>query len=161
MQELEPDALMIAGSHGQYTANAEYNAASIEGMRMLVDATRERTGATVIVGDVPGFEQEPVDCLLEPGATMASCTTTLNSFQLASSAGIAADAEAAGIGYVEPRQWLCVADRCPMVIDETIAYSDHGHLSETYTERMAGLFRSAFRRELAAQGVRLAARAAP
>jgi peptidoglycan/LPS O-acetylase OafA/YrhL len=161
VQELEPDALMIAGSHGQYTANPPYNDASIEGMRMLVGATRQHTDAIVIFGDVPGFEGEPVDCLLAPEATMASCTTTLTDFQLASSAGIAADAEAAGIGYVEPRQWLCVADRCPMVIDETIAYSDHGHLSETYIERLHGLFRSAFRRELEAQGMRSPAPAAP
>jgi hypothetical protein len=111
--------------------------------------------SVIVVGDAPGQSREPVDCVLDPHATMRTCTTEATKVQLRTTASIASNARRGGIGFVGTRGWFCARARgattrylCPLVINQTITYVDRGHISRTYALQLASLFRTAFRAEL-------------
>ena len=37
-----------------------------------------------------------------------------------------------GLGAIDPRPWLCVDDRCPVVVGDILVYRDSHHLSNTF-----------------------------
>ena len=37
-----------------------------------------------------------------------------------------------GLGAIDPRPWLCVDDRCPVVVGDILVYRDSHHLSDTF-----------------------------
>ncbi len=37
-----------------------------------------------------------------------------------------------GLGVIDPRSWLCVDDRCPVVVGDLLVYRDSHHLSNTF-----------------------------
>jgi peptidoglycan/LPS O-acetylase OafA/YrhL len=148
---IAPDATIVAGNYDEATADADYNAASAEGLRMAEAAIAPHTGRLVVVADVPGLDAEPVDCLLAPDADLGTCSTTMTSFQVEATEQVAADAEANGVGLIDPTGWACADLVCPMVVGTTISYTDRGHLSETYVDRLRGLFRAGFRDALRGQ----------
>ena len=109
----------------------------------------------MVVGDPPGQRREPVDCLLDQGSTMKSCSTAATTTQLQTNAAIASDARRHGIGFVSTQGWFCARTRapgrgqlCPLVINRTITYVDRGHVSQTYAVELSQPFRTAFRAEL-------------
>ena len=44
----------------------------------------------------------------------------------------------------DPSDWFCYQQICPMVIGDTIAYVDTGHVSQTYAAELVAPFRAAF-----------------
>lgn len=45
--------------------------------------------------------------------------------------------EDAGITTVDPRPWLCSAQRCPAVAGGMLVYRDNNHVTATYSRRLA------------------------
>jgi peptidoglycan/LPS O-acetylase OafA/YrhL len=45
-------------------------------------------------------------------------------------------AQAVGAAVVDPGQWLCRGDVCPVVVEGEVAYRDHSHLSEAVAMRL-------------------------
>jgi peptidoglycan/LPS O-acetylase OafA/YrhL len=116
-------------------------------------AVHKSSGKVIVVGDAPGQRREPVDCLLARGATMKTCTSRPPPAALSATAAIGSKARARGIGFVDTEGWFCAPGSrkqllCPLVVDRTITYFDRGHVSQTYAQRLASLFRTAFQREL-------------
>ena len=102
-------------------------------------------GRVVVIGDPEGLNGEPVDCLLAPHATMASCTTTWPAGSLASYDEIARRTTQLGVGFLPTRQFVCFEHECPAVIGNTIAWMDNSHLTVAYSTQIAEPFREALR----------------
>jgi peptidoglycan/LPS O-acetylase OafA/YrhL len=111
--------------------------------------TLERAGRVVVIGDPEGLSSDPVDCLLAPHATMASCTTTWPASSLAPYDEIARRTKQLGVGFLPTRQFVCFEHECPAVIGDTIAWMDNSHLTVAYSTQIAEPFRQAFRDVLA------------
>jgi hypothetical protein len=117
-------------------------------------ALARSAAGTIVIGDSPSQTRDPVDCLLARGATMKTCTGKGTAVQARTEAEVAANARKDGVAYLDTRPWFCAphgstrALLCPMVVNQTIAYVDRGHVSRTYALELAPLFRAAFRRAL-------------
>jgi peptidoglycan/LPS O-acetylase OafA/YrhL len=143
---LHPDVTLITGDYGGgrgQSADVDANAIS-----SLTTTLKRFSKRVVIVGDDAGIDQQPVDCLLARGATMASCTTTWTEDRFSLNDDIAARAELLGVGYVDTSGWFCFEYQCPMVIGQTIAYRDTNHITATYAQDLSEPFRVAFQRAI-------------
>ena len=143
---LHPSVLLIAGHYSGEGGRLETAAA--HGIQAVV-ARIETARKAVVLVDTPTQNEQPVDCLLRPSATRGRCSLTIKRDV------IAADAAAEvvllgtpGLRIVDPRPWLCASNVCPIVIGNTIAYSDGGHLSITYVTELGSVFRRAFEHAL-------------
>ena len=74
-------------------------------MESLLDTARtlKAAGRVVVIGDPEGQSSDPVDCLLAPHATMASCTTTWQEGALAEYDEIAQRTKQRGVGFLPTR----------------------------------------------------------
>jgi len=110
--------------------------------------------SVIVVGDVTGQSREPTDCLLDQSSTMRTCSTEATSVQLRTYAAIAANAGTNGVGFMDTRGWFCASPRgsrrplWPLVVNQTIAAVDRGHISKTYALELLQPFRTAFRAAL-------------
>lgn len=112
----------------------------------VLQAARElkAAGRVVVIGDPEGLSRDPVDCLLAPGATMATCTTTWSPGSLAAYNEVGWRARQLGIGFLPTRQFVCFEHQCPTVVGHTIAWMDDNHLTVAYSTQIAIPFRAAF-----------------
>jgi peptidoglycan/LPS O-acetylase OafA/YrhL len=148
---LRPDVTVVIGSRAG-TVDPLRSVGPVAAMSRAL----ERSSATVIVvGDSPSQARDPVDCLLARGATMKTCTGRGTAVQAHAEAAVAANARRDGVAYLDTRPWFCAHPHgskspllCPIVVNQTIAYVDRGHVSRTYALELAPLFRTAFRRAL-------------
>jgi hypothetical protein len=148
---LRPDVTLVIGSW----AGTKEPVRAIKPVAQLSRAMRRSSASVIVVGDPASQRREPVDCLLAPGATMKTCTSRQLGSQARADGTIAANAHKSGVGFINARGWLCARARtwghgylCPMVVNRTITFYDHGHITKTYALELAQPFRTAFRREL-------------
>src|SRR5262249_18311163 len=128
--------------------------AAMAGVAAASATMKRAAGKVIVVGDAPMPAQNPADCLVSPGATMATCTTTATRSQLRIDDAIAANARKQHVGYISTRGWFCArsstgsAYLCPLVVDHTIVWVDRGHIDQTYGLELADPFRDALERAL-------------
>jgi peptidoglycan/LPS O-acetylase OafA/YrhL len=148
---LRPDVTLIIGSWaGTWSPRR-----AIKSVAALSSVMKKSSRSVIVMGDPPGQRREPVDCLLDSGSTMKTCSREATTTQLQTNAAIESDARKHGIGFVESKGWFCARESaprrkqlCPLVINQTITYVDRGHVSQTYAVELAQPFRTAFRAEL-------------
>ena len=116
-------------------------------MESLLDTAHalRAAGRVVVIGDPEGLNGNPVDCLLAPHATMASCTTTWPASSLAAYDEIARRTTQLGVGFLPTRQFVCFEHECPAVIGNTIAWMDNSHLTVAYSTQITEPFSQALR----------------
>ena len=146
---LHPDVTLISGSWAA-TRKPDRDIAAIAALGAEM---RGSSAAVIVIGDAPHQRRNPVDCLLSPRATMRTCTTRAAATDFRADRRVATNARRLGVGFIDTTGWFCArvsaaAHLCPMVIEQTIAWVDRGHISQTYGVALARPFRSAFRREL-------------
>jgi SGNH domain (fused to AT3 domains) len=150
-EALRPDVTLVIGSRAG-TVDPLWSVGPIAAMSR---ALKRFSASVIVVGDSPSQTRDPVDCLLARGATMKTCTGKGTRVQARAEAAVAVNAKRDGVAYVDTRPWFCAHPHassmtllCPMVVNQTIAYVDRGHVSRTYALELAPLFRIAFRRAL-------------
>ena len=50
---------------------------------------------------------------------------------------VKAAAAATGTDYVDPKQWFCAYDKCPVVVGDYITHRDRGHMTLEYGRTLA------------------------
>ncbi len=146
-ESLHPDVALITGAYGSSGASDVSTAMSAIGA--LTATMRHYAQHVVIIGDPPGESRQPVDCLLASSTNMNACSHTLTALQAPLDAEGAALAKGHGAGFIDTVGWFCYESKCPMVIGKTIAYSDLGHVTQTYSLELSTVFRTAFLRAVA------------
>jgi hypothetical protein len=94
-----------------------------------------------VIGDAPGLDRQPVDCLLAAHATIRGCTTTWTSDRLTANRTIAG---AAGTyRFLDTTGWFCAGLVCPMVVGNVVVYADGNHITTDYATALSHVFDSA------------------
>ena len=138
---LHAQVTLLGGSIDEHPS--PYTRKAIESLLDTAGSLRA-AGRVVVIGDPEGLNGDPVDCLLAPRATMASCTTTWPASSLAPYDEISRRAKELGVGFLPTRQFVCFEHECPVVIGTTIAWMDNSHLTVAYSTQIAEPFREAF-----------------
>jgi peptidoglycan/LPS O-acetylase OafA/YrhL len=108
------------------------------GLQFAVRAVQPSGARIVLMEDVPGVAQNPVDCLLAPGATMKTCTSSLLPQTIAYDGLEKGIAASNGASYIEVLPWFCSSGLCPTVIGSTIAYRNQAHITFIYALQLSG-----------------------
>ena len=135
---LRPDVVLIAARYMTDSPGPNPDSAAIEdAIGALVAKFRLSAKKVVLIGDVFGQKQSPVDCLLRDKVTMATCSTPYDSDRISLYRAVSARARSAGAGFIDTVGWFCANDRCPTVIGRTVAFADSNHVTSTYVQALA------------------------
>jgi hypothetical protein len=92
----------------------------------------------LVLGPIPDPGAAVPDCLaahLDDGSVWAPTRSAA-----VNQAGIAAEAAATAAGggqYVDLTDLFCTADRCPVIVGNTLVYSDQNHVTNAYARVLA------------------------
>ena len=92
------------------------------------------------------------DCLAAHLGDGSACAPTRSA--AVNQAGIAAEATATAAGggqYVDLTDLFCTADRCPVIVGNTLVYSDQNHVTTAYSRVLAPVLGSLAARAIAHQ----------
>jgi peptidoglycan/LPS O-acetylase OafA/YrhL len=133
VRALSPDGIVLATGWSPYVANDPRNAAlSVKGAVAEAKALAPLTSKLVVVQDPPRGYADPTNCLLKRGATFGSCTGPLWAAKTGMDTQIAAGVKGVHGSVLSTIQWFCAKGKCPLVVGNTIAYVDQGHVSQSY-----------------------------
>jgi len=146
IEELEPDVVFMStdtqfeyvGDDGERTKSNQEIAGLIErGMVARIEATRPFTDRIVVIGDVPRLKFDP-EVITERGATLADGLSDPQARSMQMRRAVKAAVDATGVDYVDPKQWFCAYDKCPVVVGDFITHRDRGHMTLEYGRSLAG-----------------------
>ncbi|SDT77632.1 acyltransferase family protein [Actinoplanes derwentensis] len=136
-------ALLVVSSSVNYRqvltgAPADPDAVWQTGWVRTLAVLKRAAGQVVLLGDTPFLKVAPADCLSSNATNVSGCADPRaevlpeprwREIQRAT-------AVAAGVPVIDPVPWLC-ADRCPLVVGDTMVYRDSNHLTEAYARLVA------------------------
>ncbi len=135
--QVEHPRLVVLSMSRQYTAADEgfmsYDPAWIESLTRLVTQLRGSGAEVLVLGPVPDPRSNVLICLsghLDDATACASPrSVTVNE------PGIAAETAATKAGggqYADITALFCTADRCPVIVGNTLVYRNDNHLTAEY-----------------------------
>ncbi|VEG38857.1 peptidoglycan O-acetyl transferase yrhL [Mycolicibacterium flavescens] len=111
----------------------------MESMTRLVRQLRSSTGAEVLVlGPIPNPHSMVSICLSGHLDDATACSAPRSS--AVNEVGIAGESAATRAGgghYVDVTDLFCTADRCPVIVGDTLVYSDQTHVTAAYSRFLA------------------------
>ena len=90
-----------------------------------------------MIGDVPRLKFDP-SVISERGATLADGLSDPQERSMLMRRAVKAAADTTGTDYVDPKQWFCAYDKCPVVVGDFITHRDRGHMTLEYGRSLAG-----------------------
>jgi peptidoglycan/LPS O-acetylase OafA/YrhL len=139
IQAERPALVIVASSHpytsagGDGPAPADGGAALEAGLARTLQRLRPLADAVALIGDTPKFSEDPPDCLSGHLDHVLACAEpraqALDVAWTRVEASVAAQAAAT---FVDPTDWACPTDPCPVVIGRYLVFRDQHHLATPF-----------------------------
>jgi peptidoglycan/LPS O-acetylase OafA/YrhL len=126
------------GADESLTGFKAYDPAWIDGMTRLVQQLRGIGAKVLVLGPIPDPHFVVPICLSGYLDDVAACTPSRST--AVNHTGIAAESAATTSGggqYADTTELFCTADRCPVIVGNTLVYLDENHLTLEYSRRLA------------------------
>ena len=126
------------GPDGQPESFRTYDQAWIEALTRTVQILRARGSAVLVLGPIPDPMSIVPDCLSQHLDDATACAPARS--DAVNEPGIAAEAaavKAAGGYYADLTQLFCTAERCPVIVGNSLVYFDRKHTTLEYAELLA------------------------
>lgn len=138
-----PRLIVLSLWHGYGTDEAlsgyrAFDDAWIAGFTRLTQRLRATGAQLLVLGPIPDPHVHVPVCLSAYLDDVQACTPTRSS--AVPEPGIAAEAAATRAGggqYVDTTDLFCTAQRCPVIVGNTLVYLDENHMSQTYARALA------------------------
>jgi hypothetical protein len=117
---------------------AAYDPAWIDSLTRLVQQLRGTGAQVLVLGPVPVPHLQVPECLSEHLDDVTICSPTRST--AVNDLGIAAEAAATTAGggrYADLTELFCTANRCPVIVGNTLVYIDASHMSVEYSRLLA------------------------
>lgn len=112
-----------------------YDQAWLQGLTRLVSRLRATGARVLVLGPVPDPGSSVPTCLSahmdDAGACSPSRSDALNPNGIAAEAGAVA---AGGGQYADISELFCTAERCPVIVGNTLVYRDDNHITVEYAQ---------------------------
>ncbi|MGQ7313543.1 acyltransferase family protein [Microbacterium arabinogalactanolyticum] len=137
--EVNPEAVVMAarGFDSMRSSGAERDRLWKSGVESGVRSIIALGPKVFVLSDVPPRSSKADDCLTRPGANLGTCITTKSGKEIASNPLTEEAAKAAGANWVDTGSLICVAERCPLVVDDHVTYYDDNHLTVSWGREIA------------------------
>jgi peptidoglycan/LPS O-acetylase OafA/YrhL len=125
-------------SNGFRSGFTSYDPAWINGLTRLVRQLRETGAKVLVLGPLPHLETAVPGCLSEHLDDATACSPPMSTaFDRPGMAAEAAAVKAGGGQYADLTDLFCTANRCPVIVGNTLVYVDAGHLTLEYSRLLA------------------------
>jgi len=154
----EPPQLVVVSMSRGYGINESltgfnaYDPAWIDRLTQLVQQLRSAGTKVLVLGPTPDPQFNVPICLSSHLDDVPACTPTRST--AVNQPGIAAEAAATQAGgghYADLTELFCTADRCPVIVGNTLVYLDESHLTIEYSRQLAPAIATLADRALAVQ----------
>jgi peptidoglycan/LPS O-acetylase OafA/YrhL len=115
-----------------------YDPAWIDALNRLVKQLRGTGARVLVLGPIPDPLSIVPNCLTGHLDDATACAAPTS--KAVNQAGIAAEAAATKAGgghYGDLTELFCTADRCPVIVGNTLVYLDEAHLTREYSRQLA------------------------
>jgi hypothetical protein len=115
-----------------------YDTAWIAGFTRLVQRLRATGAQVLVLGPIPDPQFQVPVCLSGYLDDVQACTPTRS--KAVNESGIAAEAAATKAGggqYIDTTDLFCTAERCPVIVGNTLVYVDENHMTLEYSRSLA------------------------
>jgi hypothetical protein len=137
--QTEHPKLIVYSVRRAYNNTVEsYNAAWLDSMTRLVRQLRGTGAKVLVLGPIPVLESPVPACLSEHLDDATACSPLRS--VVVNDPGNAAESVAVKAGggqYADLTELFCTAERCPVIVGNTLVYADEAHLTFEYSELMA------------------------
>jgi hypothetical protein len=146
IKKIQPAVLVTTSADGgQYDGNDQPVTSQewTTGLVKTLELASSPTTKDVIIGDMPYLTQDAANCLAAHETSVQSCSTPASTAVYSSSqAADQAAAQTVHALYINVVPWVC-SSTCTAVVGNMLVYENQYHLSQTYTEHLAGALQSA------------------
>ncbi|VBA34404.1 acyltransferase family protein [Mycobacterium attenuatum] len=149
----ERPRLVVLGMSRRYHADfgfAAYDPAWLDALTRTVAQLRSFGSAVLVLGPVADPQSSVPTCLSAHLDDAGACAPQRS--LATNAAGVAAEeaATAAGGGqYVDLTELFCAADRCPVIVGNTLVFRDDNHVTTEYSQMLAPVLGALVDRTLA------------
>jgi peptidoglycan/LPS O-acetylase OafA/YrhL len=127
-----------------------YDAAWLHSLALTVKQLRANGAKVLVLGPVPNPHSIVPNCLSAHLDDATACSpprsAAVNRSGVVDEAGAT---EASGGHYADMTELFCAAERCPVIIGNTLVYRDDNHVTMQYTRLLAGVLGALVDRTLA------------
>jgi peptidoglycan/LPS O-acetylase OafA/YrhL len=125
-------------SHGFLSGFTSYDPAWVDALTRLVRQLRETGAKVLVLGPLPQLTTSVPGCLSEHLDDATACSPPMSTaFNRPGIAAEAAAVEAGGGQYADLTDLFCTANRCPVIVGNTLVFVDAGHLTLEYSRMLA------------------------
>jgi peptidoglycan/LPS O-acetylase OafA/YrhL len=124
--------------NGWLSGFTPYDQAWIESLTRLVQQLRGTDTKVLVLGPIPDPQTYAPICLSGHLDDASACSPPRST--AVNQPGIAAETaatQAAGARYADVTDLFCTADRCPVIVGNTMVYQDYNHLTIEYSRLLA------------------------
>ncbi|BBY18452.1 acyltransferase [Mycolicibacterium litorale] len=139
--EAERPQLIVVDMSRRYGADfgfASYDPAWVDGLSRLVSRLRATGAAVLVLGPVPDPLSTVPSCVSGHMDDVVACSpvraAALNDNGIAAEAGAV---QSAGGRYADLSDLFCTAQRCPVIVGNTLVYRDDNHITGEYAQWLA------------------------
>jgi peptidoglycan/LPS O-acetylase OafA/YrhL len=132
----------VARRDGSPATGAEAEDVWRRGVESSILTLKKVTSRLVYLGDSPGLNEPPTDCLATKSLTLGTCVFAGAQLQSRDEANrIGAEVAASnGAEYVDTTPWYCYEGSCPLVVGTTVVWSDTSHITATRSRELEPAF---------------------
>nr|WP_156766359.1 acyltransferase family protein [Mycobacterium sp. E2327] len=126
------------GAGNLRTGLTSYNSAWIDSLNRLVKQLRGTGAQVLVLGPIPDPQSVVPDCLSVHLEDASTCSPP--SSKAVNQPGITAETAATKAGggqYADLTELFCTADRCPVIVGNTLVYMDKTHVTLKYSSLLA------------------------
>jgi peptidoglycan/LPS O-acetylase OafA/YrhL len=140
LQAEHPQLVVLSMSrlYGADYGFRSYDPAWIDGLKLLVTQLRATGAKVLVLGPIPGPPPMVPTCLSGHLDDATACSPPRST--AVNESGIAAESagtKAGGGHYADVTELFCTADRCPVIVGNTLVYRDDNHLTMQYARVLA------------------------
>ncbi|MGH8793089.1 MAG: acyltransferase family protein [Stackebrandtia sp.] len=145
-KDIKPELVIMASMNG--TNPAEHDGDRDKADKTIADGWADSFGKAgskdtevAFIADTPRFEESVPDCVAlnidEPDECAEATDEALNKPDRTDMVVDAAESE--NVTVVDPVDWFCTDERCPIIVGNTLVYRDSNHITTTYAEALTPL----------------------
>jgi peptidoglycan/LPS O-acetylase OafA/YrhL len=125
---------LASHSNGFLSGFSSYDPAWIDSLTRLVQQLRGTGAKVLVLGPIPQLYASVPSCLSEHLDDATACSPPRPmAFDQPGIAAESAAVKAGGGQYAELTELFCTANRCPVIVGNTLVYVDAGHLTIEYS----------------------------
>ncbi|GAA4368790.1 acyltransferase family protein [Nocardioides caricicola] len=139
LPELDPDVVYVSGRGmpGNYLVTGdERSQVWRDGVASTVRALQATAPDVRLLADTNRTQFDPIDCLTDLEATMATCTAPANQPVRDANRATRQAAEETGATYVDITPLVCLEQRCPSFAGGRMVFANADHLSIDWVEHI-------------------------